>query len=75
MFCIACHRRAGAPQGYHPKSERWGSSGVITESAVVGGGPGNSEMGPYLSNSVTLGSEDLGLRVLFMSSKSILGPL
>lgn len=72
---IACHRRAGAPQGYHPKSDRWGGSGVITESAVVGGGPGNSEMEAYLSSSVTLGSEDLGRRALFRSSQSILGTL
>ena len=75
MFCIACPRRAGAPQSYHPKSDRWGSSGVTTESAVVGGSPGNSEIGVYLSSSITRESEDLGLRAIFMSSQSIRGPL
>lgn len=43
---------------------------MITESTVGERGPGNSEMGAYLSSSVTLRSEDLGLRAIFMSSQS-----
>lgn len=39
------------------------------DSIVVGGGPGNTEMGAYLGSSVALGSEDLSLRAFFMSSQ------
>lgn len=50
IFCAACHRRAGAPQGYYPKSDRWGSPGHrLTNtksfgegSTVVGSGPGKT---------------------------------